>query len=314
MEQSNRVSQFSLFIIGLILVLSLFAIVQTVFGASSTVSVSSNVVVDNSAPVVSNVVLNGGSAIVLTPNATTAVVVNFTVSDANGCNDVFVNGNATSSAFRSGVGAACTASNLSCYILSTTTHNCTANASTSIATSTFGIYYFADSTNDTSSSYPTQEWVGYATVRDASGASSTATSTHQELNVLTAIEVLTSSINYGTISANANTGSTNQVATTTNAGNSSTTLRLHAVSTLVSGANSITTSSQVYSTSSFTYLGTSTALTDSAVTVSGFFITSPTSTASTSYRQATFWGLGVSAGVPTGTYAGTTRFTSLWQP
>ncbi|MBS3903624.1 MAG: hypothetical protein KGZ30_04620 [Anaplasmataceae bacterium] len=313
MKQENSLSGLVLLIVGSIFLISAFAIVQTVFGASSTVNVSSSVTVGNAAPTVSNVVLNGGSTIVLTPNATTAITVSFRINDPNGCEDVIVNGNTTSTVFRSGVGSACSASNLSCYIISTTTSNCSGNASTTDATTTFGIYYFADSTNGASSSYDAQDWVAHVAARDATGATSSATSTHRELNVLTAIELSTTSISYGSISAGSDTGSTNQSVTSTNAGNSSTTLRLHASSTLASGANSIATSSQRYSTSSFTYAGTSTALTDTVTTVSGFLITSPTSTASSSYSRATLWGLAVPGGTPTGTYTGSTIFTALWQ-
>lgn len=312
MEQSNRLTQVSYFVVMAVFVLSGLAVFQTVFGASSTVSVSTQVVVGNSAPQVSAVVLNGGvSPIVLTPNATTAVTVSFTIQDANGCNDVIVNGNTTSTIYRSGIGSACSASNSSCYIQSTTTSNCSANASTTNATTTFFVYYFADSTDGNSSTYPSEDWVAHIAVRDAAGASSTATSTHREMGVLTAIEVTTSSIDYDTLSAGTDTGGTNETATTTNAGNSTTTLRLHAVSTLTSGANSIATSSQEYSTSSFTF-GAGVDLTDSAVTVGGFSLAIPTST--TAVARATFWGLEVPGGTPTGTYSGTTRFTSLWQP
>ncbi|MEK7094336.1 MAG: hypothetical protein AAB903_03290 [Patescibacteria group bacterium] len=315
MEETNPLPKLSLYILGSIFVLTLFAIAQTVFGAGGTVNVSSLVVVGNSAPTVSNVVLNGGSLITLITNATTAITVGYTVTDANGCNDVFQSGSVTSTVFRSGVGAACTANNANCYILHTTTTNaCTGNASTTNATTTFGLYYFADSTNGASSSYAAQYWEASVLLADASSATSTASSTNQELDVLNAIDITTSSINYGTVSANANTGGTNQYATTTNAGNSSTTVRVHAISTLTSGANSMATSSQVYSTSSFTYAGTSTALTDTAVTISGLLMTAPTSTATTTYARTTFWGLGVPPSTATGSYTGTTRFTSLWQP
>jgi len=312
MANDNRLTQISLFIVASIFILGAFAIVKTAMSASSTVSVTSTVEVGNAAPTVSNISINGGSDIVLTPNATTSVSVSFTVQDSNGCNDVFFNGFVTSTAYRVGVGGACSADNLNCYTVTTTTHNCTANASTSNATATFGIYYFADSTDGASSSYPSDVWEGYVAVSDAANSTDTGTSTASvEVGVLTAIDVTTSSINYGTVSAGTDTGSTNEVATTTNVGNSSTTLRLHAVSTLASGSNSIATSSQEYATSSFAF-GAGVDLTDSVTTVGGFLLTSPTSTAS--YAQPTFWGLEVPGGTATGTYTGTTRFTSFWQP
>ncbi|MDI6820986.1 MAG: hypothetical protein QMD65_02280 [Patescibacteria group bacterium] len=278
--------------------------------AASTSTITSSVIVENAMPIPSAVFLNNASAITLTPNATTTVVVNFTVTDDNGCSDVFTNGNVTTTVFRSGVGSACTADSLNCYILSTTTHNC-AGGNSANATSTFSIYYFAQAT-DGDSSFPSEAWQAQVFARDASSATGTATSSLQELNTLTAINVTTSSINYGTVSAGTDTASINQVATSTNAGNSSTTLRLYAQSTLTFGTNSIATSSQRYSTSTFTYPGTSTALTDSAVTVSGFFLTAPTSTNLVS--QPTFWGLQVPGGTATGTYSGVNVFASLFQP
>jgi hypothetical protein len=284
-------------------------------GAGSTQNLSSTVVVGNAAPTVSAVSLNGGSALVLTPNATTSFSVSFTSQDANGCGEVFFSGNVTTTVYRSGVGLACSADNLNCYITATVaTHTCpfaTSTQSSADATATVAIYYFAQAT-DASSSFAAQDWLAAVSVKDPANSTSTATSTAVELNTLTAINVTTSSINYGTLAAGVNTGSTNQTATTTNAGNSSTSLRLHALSTLTSGANSIATSSQRYSTSSFTYAGTSTALSASAVTVGGFALTSPTNTSSVA--QATFWGLDVPGGTATGTYTGTNVFTSLWIP
>jgi hypothetical protein len=285
------------------------------FGAGSTQNLSSQVVVGNAAPTVSAVGLNAGSAIVLTPNATTSFSVNFTVQDANGCGDVFFNGGVTTTVYRSGVGGACSASDLNCYITATVaTHTCasaTTTNQTANATATVSIYYFAQAT-DASSSFSGENWIADVTARDAANSTHTATSTGVELNTLTAINVTTSSINYGTLAAGVNTGSTNQTATTTNAGNSTTTLQVSAFATLTSGSNSISTSSQRYSTSSFTYAGTSTALTASGVTVTGLMLTNPTSTSAV--QRATFWGLDVPGGTATGTYTGTNVFSSLWQP
>lgn len=284
-------------------------------GASAGTTVSKSVTVTgagSSTPSVSTVVLNAGSAITLTANATTAINVSFTVSDNDGCSDVFTNGNVTTSVFRSGVGSSSAASNLNMYRASTSTHNCTVATTTSAnATATVYIYYFAEAT-DASSSYPSQYWEASVVARDATSSTGSASSTGVELNTLLAINVTTSSINYGNVTAGTDTGGTNQTATTTNAGNASTSLRLHASATLTSGSNSISTSSQRYSTSSFTYPGTSTALTDTAATVSGVLLTSPTST--TNVERVTFWGLSVAAGTATGTYTGTTVFSALFQP
>ena len=277
-------------------------------------NIATNVVVGNAAPTVTSVVFNHGNNVTLTANATTSFDINYTVSDNNGCSDI-AGGLTTSTAFRWGVRNTCTVpspttSNQNCYLSVTHVTSTCANG-TLTATDTVKIYYFADAT-DSSSSYPNDHWEAYALAADLSNATGSATSSAVEVITLTAINVTTSSINYGTLTASSTTGSTNQTATTTNAGNSSTTLQLSALSTLTSGANSIATSSQGYSTSSFTYPGTSTALTANAVTVSGFFLLTPTST--TNVAKATFWGLTVPAGTATGSYSGTNVFGALFQP
>ena len=297
-------------LMGSIAVLGFFMIIQTVFGAN----ISTSVIVGNASPSVTSVVLNNGTAITLTENATTAIRINFTVTDNNGCGDAFFNGGTTTTVFRAAAGAACTASNLNCYIVSTSTHNCPSALSTTTsanATATVEIYYFADAT-DSSSSYPAQDWVASVSVKDSAAASNSATSTHRELNTLTAINITTTSINYGSVSAGTDTGATNQTATTTNAGNSSTTLQLRASATLVSGSNSIATTSQRYATSSFTFAGGATQLTESNVTVTSFLLLTPTST--TNVSKTSFWGLEVPSGTATGTYSGTTVFSALFQP
>ncbi|MEK7188063.1 MAG: hypothetical protein AAB691_04430, partial [Patescibacteria group bacterium] len=177
---THTIQKLSLFLPASIFFLGVFLIARTVFGAGSTQDLSSLVTIGNSAPTVSAVTINSGNDIVLTPNATTTVYVNFTVQDANGCNDVFLNGTVTSTIFRTGVGSACSASDRNCYIVSTSTNSCSGNASTSLATTTFYVYYFADSTTNTttaSSSFPSDHWTGFAWAKDASLASSSATST-----------------------------------------------------------------------------------------------------------------------------------------
>src|SRR3989344_4004250 len=126
-------------------------------GENATGKVTSEAAGGGGPPTVSAVLINSGtSTIVLTPNATTSVAVGYTVTDADGCGDVFYNGNVTTTLYRSGVsgGASCTASNLNCYIkASTSTHSCSAPASTSTSangTTTLEIYYFADATDASS--------------------------------------------------------------------------------------------------------------------------------------------------------------------
>lgn len=269
---------------------------------------------NNAAPSASSLVVNNSNPIILTANTTTTVPVSFQVTDNNGCSDVFSSGNISVLLYRSSIGSSScntTQNNRYCYKVTTSTHNCSGMNNSANATSTFYVYYFADAT-DASSSYVAQNWLATVIATDASNATGSADSSGVELNTLVAIDVTTSSIDYGTVNAGSNTGATNQIATTTNAGNSSTTLQLSAQETLTYGSNVITTSSQRYATSSFTYPGASVALSDSATTVSGFILTSPTST--TKVSGPTFWGVAVPGGNPTGTYTGVTTFGALFQP
>ena len=285
------------------------------WGAGTTVTASSTVVVGNAAPTISAVTLNGGSAITLTANTTTPISVAGTVTDNNGCAEI-TNGTTSVLVYRSGISSSTcfgAQNNQNCYKLTafTATSSCS-NSVTLNVTSTFNLYYFADATT-ASSSYNAQTWMATLRVTDSSGqGTSSMDSAGVELNVLTALNVTTSSINYGTLAASSTTGAVNQTATSTNAGNSSTTLRFSAIATLTSATDFIVTSSQRYATSTFTFPGGATQLTDSPVTVTGYFLTQPTDTVPVS--QATFWGLEVPSGKATGTYSGVTLFTSLFQP
>ena len=306
----------SIFLLGAFLFLQIFFAPEPalVDAAGSSVTASSTVTVGNSVPTVTSVVLNALGAITLTANATTAVNVNATITDTNGCGDITgAAASATILIYRSGItSSTCrtTQSSSSCYYLAIFTASSTCAANAVNTTTTFRVQYFAEPTT-ASSSYAAQTWIATVIFQDINNSTGTGDAVGQELNVLTAIEVATSSINYGSVSAGADTGATNQSATSTNAGNSSTTVQVKANATLTSGANSIATSSQEYVSSTFTF-GAGVDLTESLVTISGAFMTSPTGTSNVFQRS--FWGLGVPGGTASGTYTGQTQFSSLFQP
>jgi len=259
----------------------------------------------NSAPSVSAVVLNSGSAIILTPAATTTITVVASTTDPDGPGDIRY---ATSTIYRSGVGANCTTENLNCYQIASS--SCSFTDTTSTVKCTALIWYFAQAT-DSSSTFPSENWLSKITVTDSVGNTGSSTSAGVELNTLLAINVTTSSINYGTVLASSTTGSTNQTTTVENAGNASTSLALNGTA-LVFNTNELATSSQHYATSSFSYGGAEQALQENQTTVSGFLLTSPSSTNSVS--SIIYWGLGVLAGKPTGTYSGVNVFTAVFSP
>jgi hypothetical protein len=311
MVKSKFVSGFGVFLIVAVFVVAVFAGFSTVFGAASSTA-TTQVTVGNAAPTISGVVLNHGTTMTLTPNATTSFDINYTMTDNNGCGDIT---RATSTAFRFGSASTCaipssTPSSLSCYVyVSRTTSSCNSSISYD-ATDTVQIWYFANSTNGNSSTFPSDHWEAYAIVGDASNATGSATSSAVEMDVLSAVNVATSSLLYGSLSASST--SAEQPATTTNAGNSTTSIQLYAFATLTSGPNSITTSSQHYASSTGINWGASTALTASAVSLAGVSLKTPTST--TNVSQGIYWTLNVPAGQATGTYNGTNVFSPLWAP
>jgi hypothetical protein len=265
-------------------------------------------------PTVSAVTVNGSvTPIILSPGTTTPVTVSYTVTENPGsCTNIFTSGNTTTTLYRAGVGASCAANNLNCYIVgpASTVNDCS-GGTVAHATATVNVYYFAQSTGVASSSFPSDNWL--ANVQAIDGTDNTtgsANSSAVNVGVLLAINVTTSSINYGTITASSTSGSANQTTTVQNAGNSSTTLQLSGTA-LAKGTNTIATSSQHYATSSFTYGTGDTALSDTATTISGFLLAVPTSTVSV--QSNIFWGIGVPAGSPTGTYNGVNLFTAVQQ-
>ena len=284
-----------------------------VSAAGTSTNLSSTVTVGNAAPTVNTVTLNGGSVINLTAGTTTNITVGAQLGDSNGCADFMTNGTTTMMLYRSGItSSTCstTQSNVNCYKLPIATSTCTgAGTSTTItATTTFAVYYFADGT-DVSSTASSQNWLATVWIRDASNATGSKDSAGVELNTMTALDITTSSIDYGTLGAGASS-SVSSVATTTNAGNSSSTLYLSAIQTLGSGGNWMATGSQHYATSSTAYGTNDFALQDTDTLVSGFVMTGPTSTSAVA--KATFWRLLVPGGSPSGTYSGTTKFLAGW--
>ncbi len=295
------------------IIVSASAVVASVFVAQSifAANLTSQVTVGTSAPSISGISVNGGTAITLTTNTTTNISVNAQVSDANGCSEI-TTGTTTVLLYRSGVTSSTCAgasNSLNCYQATAFTTSGTCSGGVMNTTTTFPVQYFAQAT-DGSSSFSGQSWMATVIFRTPDNTTGTADGSGVALNTLTAINVTTSSISYGTITANTNSGSTNQVTTVTNVGNSSSSLQVSALSTLTSGANSIPTSSQVYYISPFTYQGSAVSLSAAPATVAGFTLTAPTSTNNVS--GPIYWGLAVPNATPTGTYSGTNVFTALW--
>ena len=309
-----------LFVLGLLTTVAFVAIVVnsfnwelgTLYGAGTTQTASSTVIVGNAAPSVLDVIVNANGEINLTPNATTAVNVTARISDNNGCTDI-TGGTSTILLYRSGyTSSTClsTQNNLNCYMATLFTASSSCASNQIYTTTTFGVYYFADPTDASSTEYGSQTWLATVIFKDSNNTTGSGDPlSGVELRSMTALNVTTSSINYGTLAASS-TSVTNEVTTSTNAGNTSSTISLSANATLVSGGNVIATTSQHYATATFTYNTGDQALQETATHVAGSIMTKPTST--TTVNRAIFWALRVPAGTATGTYSGQTLFTAVY--
>jgi len=200
----------SLLVMGALLVLG----IQMAFGANA----SSSATVTNSVPVASSPVLDGGTAITLTTNASTSVIGTVTITDNNGCEDITsVNATLFRTNLTGGSGAA--DDNASHYSIECTAEaDCTAGGSdlTRGYNCTFNVTHYADPT-DAGSTNAAANWTFNATPYD--GTTGTVASTTQELNTLTSLSLDTSTIAFGSLALGANTSTSNQNTSIANHGN-----------------------------------------------------------------------------------------------
>lgn len=295
------------YLISLVLV-TFVLMVGRVFADTSSTSVT----VSNAAPSVSAVTLNGGSAITLTENATTAIAITATITDANNCDDVFTSGTISAVLYRSEVTgtSGCTNNARNCYRTITlvevgnTCNGVTDTSGDAIATAS--VWYFADPT-DASSSFASQTWTVAVTSTDGSGAAASSTAS-VELNSLYALDV-TASLGYGSIAAGASS-TADSIATTTNTGNFKIDSEVSGAD-MTAGAFTLVATEQRYGTSSashpdLTFQLTTTATARDLNVPAAVTSTTPTSTVTT------FWRINIPNGTRTGSYTGTNTFTPIY--
>ena len=274
--------------------------------SSAVCAYPSALILANVAPIVSNVVLNGGSAITLTENTSTTISLTGTATDANGNADISY---ATATIYRSGVGGGCAADENSCYLVASSScakSNCSGQSCDFTCTVT-GIQYFADPTD--AGAFSAQNWLGQITAVDAAGANgASTTSAGVELNTLNSINV-TSAINYGTVLPGDDTGAVGQTVTSTNTGNAAIDLEISGTD-LVFGGSSIVSTHQKYATTTFTY-STCTVCAALSTTPTSYEVDLPKPTSTATVQDTTFWGAFVPNGNPVGIYTGTNTFSAI---
>ena len=261
-------------------------------------------------PVFGPVTLNNGNAITLTPNATTSIYATGTVTDSNGYTDIVAG---SSTIYRSGAGAGCTANTNNCYKGSTSAStscsyiNCSGNTCTLSCRA--DIYFHADATDV--APYAGEEWLAYLEARDASGGYDFESAIGVELLTLRAAAV-NNSINYGTLSVGSTTGGVNASTTVSNVGNTAFNVELQGTDLSDGGTSRIPANQQKFSTSTFNYsacigCGIMSSTTPTLLTLG---LAKPT-VATPPVTAPVYWGIAVPAGVNSAAHSGINVFTPV---
>ncbi|HXK32289.1 MAG TPA: hypothetical protein VJ378_02375 [Candidatus Paceibacterota bacterium] len=262
--------------------------------------------VNNVAPVVSSMTLNGGSDITLTENTTTNVVVTATVSDNNGCGEVDADGDAFASIYRSGIGwAGCSSDDANnCYRLEACVYgasSCTGGTDLdSTFTCTVAIQYHADPT-DVGTLYPTETWLTTVQATDEALSGNTEVAAGVEMISLSALDI-TSSVAYGSL-APGQENSSDQTTTVTATGNVGLDAE-YSGTAMASGGDTIPVGQQKYDlTGSKVWSSMDYALSVSA-TERELNCAKTTNSASPATAN-TYWRIQIPSAQPAGSYSGT---------
>jgi len=253
----------------------------------------------NQAPTVDSVSINP-SPITLNPDTTKTVTITATITDNDGCEDVFVNGSIAGVFFDDAVeNDTCTQDDNDCYPSLTLTevdNTCTGPGDyTADASVDVDVWFIAN---------PSSNWTAKVTATDEASESGSNTQT-VTVNTLNAFELDISNIGYGIVDPD--NISNQQAVLITTTGNAAIDVQLSGTNLTWSG-NTIDVSQQKYSANtSFDWETQGTALTDTA-TCHELSTGKPTEHPSVETENV-YWKLKVPTGKPAGgPYSGTNYF------
>ncbi len=274
---------------------------------------TSNYNVNNVAPTISNVTLNGGNNITLNIKGAPQVLVkasSTSVTDNNGCTDL---SSATSTIYLDVKGNNCVANDNNCYQIATNhcaISNCsgpTSVTATVICSTTLA--FFALPT-DVSSIASTSSWFAAIKVKDVPGLTGLGifNGTTVDVNSNAALDIAQKYINYYTIQAGADTGSNDASTTVVNYGNTPIDTAVWGTDMLKNkvGPEKIGGQYQQHSKTTFTYSAGNTSTSSPGDTVT-LGIARPVDQSDVSSKI--YWGIKVPLGTPSATFYGTNTFT-----
>jgi hypothetical protein len=263
------------------------------------------------APFLTNLKLNNNTDISLTEGATTTISVTATANDANGYADIV---SATSTMYRSAVGAACTTNENNCYQIASTSCAYSSCSGTSCSlTCSAKLQFFTDPTDI--GTYAAQNWLGAIGIQDTTGLRDTQTSAGVEVLTLFGLNLTTlgNGIDFGSLKPGSDTGGVNATTTIVNTGNSSINVQLSGTD-LAGNTNTIPVGAQKYATSTFVYGSCSVCqfLTGSATNVA--VNVNKTTSSTTDSKGDLYWGINVPLGSGANAYSGVNTFTAVSGP
>jgi hypothetical protein len=264
-------------------------------------------VINNVAPVVSSVTLNGAANISIPEGSTLNVPVTATVDDANSCQDIST---VETSLYRSAIGYGLCDTNAedddnNCYAQVTcSVSGATCSGSTDETadyTCTVVVQYHADPT-DAQSAYPAQNWLNTVNAIDDDAATDNLeVSAGVEVVSLAALDV-TGSINYGSLDVGQKNDPLDKITTVTGTGNVGIDSELSGTNMTDGGSGVIGVGYQKHALATATAYASGTALTTSS-TEYELNVLKTTSSGSPATKNI-WWGLEIPTGIPPGVYSG----------
>tara|TARA_B100000508_G_scaffold126467_1_gene111028 strand:+ start:42 stop:5051 length:5010 start_codon:yes stop_codon:yes gene_type:complete len=261
------------------------------------------------APSVGVVTLNDGSDIVLSPGTTTPVVASTTVTDLNGYADIVA---ATTTFYRTTVGASCTPDDNNCYVTTLGTGCVLSGCSgTSCSLSCTADFAFHTDPTDGGSPYEGEEWYAYVEVADAATNSDFETSTGIiDVGTLRSISV-DNLIGYGTLDINGVTASgSNPVSNISNFGNEALDVDVSGTDMSNGGVSIIDVTQQKFATSSFDHTTCTACITLSEIGSSIEVDLNKPTTSTPLVTDALYWGIAIPFGTASEPHSGINTFTA----
>ena len=273
--------------------------------------------VNNIAPVVSALTINGGSAITLDADTTTNVTLGATVVDNNACGDIST---VLGYMYRSGVGYTTNCddngddddndcyADVSCSVVGSGNTCDGASDASADYECTVATQFHADPTI-AGTEYPSEDWLDTLKATDDDAATHNAeVGTGVEMNTTIGYDVTETEIDYGTLDvldSNDPLDKTTEVVATGNVGLDE---ELSGVN-LTSGGDNIPVGNEHYALAGSTAYSSGTALTTSAVEAELNCL--KTTNSASKQTKNTWWGIYIPGGTATGTYNGTVTIVSI---